>query len=145
RRPHREAGCRSLADPRRSSTRSNGCPQWPQGNGGEGGIRTPVTLSRQLVFETSPFSRSGTSPRGSLRIRGAQPANRGRDRADRRAALQSRTYRVAARVLRPQPRVAVVARATTREGRRRAVVVWIYSFRSGTGRICAPREETRKQ
>src|SRR5262249_15213468 len=48
------------------------------------------------------------------------------------------------RVLRPQPRVAVVARATTRKGSRRAIVVWFYYFRSGLGRICAPREETRK-
>ena len=29
---------------------------------GEGGIRTPGTLSSTLVFETSPISRSGTSP-----------------------------------------------------------------------------------
>jgi hypothetical protein len=32
------------------------------GNGGEGGIRTHGTLSRTLVFKTSPFNRSGTSP-----------------------------------------------------------------------------------
>src|SRR3989304_7455496 len=31
-------------------------------NGG-GGIRTPGTLSSTLVFETSPISHSGTSPR----------------------------------------------------------------------------------
>ncbi len=29
---------------------------------GKGEIRTPGTVSRTLVFETSPFSRSGTSP-----------------------------------------------------------------------------------
>ena len=30
--------------------------------GGEGGIRTPGRVAPTLVFETSPFSRSGTSP-----------------------------------------------------------------------------------
>jgi hypothetical protein len=34
-------------------------------SGGEGGIRTPVDLAAQPVFETGPFSHSGTSPRGA--------------------------------------------------------------------------------
>ena len=34
----------------------------PKKNGGEGGIRTPGALLDTLVFETSPFGRSGTSP-----------------------------------------------------------------------------------
>jgi hypothetical protein len=42
---------------------------------GEGGIRTPGTVTRTLVFETSPFSRSGTSPvaspYGTVRFREA--------------------------------------------------------------------------
>ena len=31
-------------------------------NGGEGGIRTPDSLATILVFETSAFNRSATSP-----------------------------------------------------------------------------------
>ncbi len=38
-------------------------------NGGEGGIRTPGRVAPTLVFETSPFSRSGTSPRGLSGLR----------------------------------------------------------------------------
>ena len=34
----------------------------PQKTGGEGEIRTPGTREGSLVFETSPFGRSGTSP-----------------------------------------------------------------------------------
>ena len=33
-----------------------------EANGGEGGIRTHETLSRLLVFKTSAFNRSATSP-----------------------------------------------------------------------------------
>ena len=33
-----------------------------QGSGGEGGIRTPGTLTRTLVFKTSAFNHSATSP-----------------------------------------------------------------------------------
>ena len=32
--------------------------------GGEGGIRTPVGVSPEAVFETAAFSRSATSPDG---------------------------------------------------------------------------------
>jgi hypothetical protein len=35
----------------------------PQKNGGEGGIRTPDTVSRTLAFEASAFNHSATSPR----------------------------------------------------------------------------------
>ena len=31
-------------------------------NGGEGGIRTPVTLARKADFESAAFNRSATSP-----------------------------------------------------------------------------------
>ena len=40
--------------------------------GGETGIRTLGTLARTTVFETAPFNRSGTSPRGAEHI-AAQP------------------------------------------------------------------------
>ncbi len=53
-------------------------PGLPLDRNGEGGIRTPGTLSSTLDFETSPISRSGTSPtkdRGWYRT----PRNRKRD------------------------------------------------------------------
>ncbi len=34
---------------------------------GEGGIRTLGTVAHTTVFETVPFDRSGTSPRGGAR------------------------------------------------------------------------------
>ncbi len=34
-------------------------------NGGEGGIRTPGRVAPTMVFETIPFSHSGTSPQGT--------------------------------------------------------------------------------
>ncbi len=34
----------------------------PDGDGGEGGIRTAGEVALTMVFETIPFSRSGTSP-----------------------------------------------------------------------------------
>src|SRR5687768_9525208 len=44
-------------------------------DGGEGGIRTPGKVAPTLVFETSPFDRSGTSPR---RSRGGKATGAGR-------------------------------------------------------------------
>ena len=37
-----------------------------RGNGGETGIRTLGTLTRTMVFETTPFDHSGTSPMAVL-------------------------------------------------------------------------------
>ena len=49
---------------------------WLSQNSGGGGIRTHGTLSGPPVFETAPFGRSGTPPRGSQRSgeRSAEPA-----------------------------------------------------------------------
>lgn len=46
-------------------------------SGGKGEIRIPETLTRPLVFETSAFNHSATSPRGkaySVDLRGSTPA-----------------------------------------------------------------------
>jgi hypothetical protein len=39
-----------------------------KGNGGEGGIRTPDTLSGMAAFEAARFNRSRTSPRQKIRF-----------------------------------------------------------------------------
>jgi hypothetical protein len=55
--------------------------------GGEGGIRTHGTLTRTLVFETSPIGHSGTSP--SVRVGAATAASYIAGRGEARAARQS--------------------------------------------------------
>jgi integrase len=60
--------------------------RWPNGQkDGEGGIRTPGTVARTLVFETSPFSRSGTSPGSARQSSGRIPAALSCDRRGPRA------------------------------------------------------------
>ncbi len=38
--------------------------EWVKKAGGRGGIRTPGTIARSMLFESTPFDHSGTLPLG---------------------------------------------------------------------------------
>ena len=40
------------------------CLEWVKEAGGRGGIRTPGTIARSMLFESTPFDHSGTLPLG---------------------------------------------------------------------------------
>ena len=63
----REVALSKLSDLPGSKTVS----PYPEGVGGEGGIRTPVTLSGKAVFKTAAINRSATSPSACVRFRAA--------------------------------------------------------------------------
>ena len=57
-----EIGGEDAAEYLEGATMARGASVLHSTGGGEGGIRTPVTVARELDFESSTFNHSDTSP-----------------------------------------------------------------------------------
>src|SRR5689334_2699390 len=66
--------CRCATKRARGNTIAN-CSV-PKNSGGEGGIRTPGSLSATAVFKTARFDRSRTSPRSCQQSSNTAPGNK---------------------------------------------------------------------